>query len=323
MAGLLCGGPGVGARDGAAAPTADERARRRDTRRQLDGTNDGAKVNLPMTTIQEAATYLLNVTGVTLMQLFALGGPALLLIALLSWLSGYVRRFATAVLGPGLYHLFFGWLGTSIHEIAHLLAALMFGLPVIGFRPFTLDPRAAVRGSVTTQPNYGSLYQSLGIFFFGIAPVLFGPLVIYLALYILFHAQMPEIWRMIDRRTMLSEPGVGSIFSSGLAFLGFVFSPRHLLDWRFYLFLYIAFAVGSSVRLSPADVNVAKFGCLPFIVLLFLFNTVLLSLGSAGSTTFAWLTQYYTFLYILLCFVILLDVLAIAILWLPAALRAP
>ena len=58
------------------------------------------------------------------------------------------------------------------------------------------------------------------------------------------------------------------------------------------------------------------------IVLLFLFNTVLLSLGSASSTTFTWLTQYYTFFYILLCFVILLDVLVIAILWLPAALRS-
>ena len=31
------------------------------------------------------------------------------------------------------------------------------------------------------------------------------------------------------------------------------------------------------------------------IVLLFLFNTVLLSLGTTSSTTFAWLTQYYTF----------------------------
>ena len=46
------------------------------------------------------------------------------------------------------------------------------------------------------------------------------------------------------------------------------------------------------------------------------------ALGSASSTTFAWLTQYYTFLYILLCFVILLDVLVIAILWLPATLRS-
>jgi hypothetical protein len=276
-----------------------------------------------MTTIQAAATYLLNVAGVTLIQLFALGGPALLLIALLSWLSGYVRRFATAVLGPGLYHLFFGWLGTSIHEIAHLLAALVFGHHVIGFQPFTLNPRAAIRGSVTTQPNYGSLYQYIGMFFIGIAPVVFGTLVIYFAMFLLFHSQMPEMWRAIDRRTMLSEPGVSSILSSGLAFLGFVFSPRHLLDWRLYLFLYIAFSVGSSIRLSGADRAGAATGCLPMIVLLFLFNTVLLSLGSAGSATFAWLTQYYTFLYILLCFVILLDVLVIAILWLPAALRAP
>ena len=58
------------------------------------------------------------------------------------------------------------------------------------------------------------------------------------------------------------------------------------------------------------------------IVLLFLFNTVLLSLGSASGVTFAWLTQYYTFFYILLCFVILLDVLVIAILWLPAMVRS-
>jgi hypothetical protein len=279
-------------------------------------------VNLPMTTFQAAATYLLTVGIVTLIQLFALGGPALLLIALLSWLSGYVRRFATAVLGPGLYHLFFGWLGTMIHEIAHLLAAVVFGHHVTEFRPFTLDPRAAVRGSVSTQPNYGSLYQYIGLFFIGIAPVVFGTLVIYFAMFLLFHSQMSELWRMIDRRSALTGPSVNSILSSVLAFLGFVFSPRRLLDWRLYLFLYIAFSVGSSIRLSHADVAVAWPGCLTFVVLLFLLNTVLLSLGSAGSATFAWLTQYYTFLYILLCFVILLDVLAIAILWLPAVLRS-
>jgi hypothetical protein len=73
---------------------------------------------------------------------------------------------------------------------------------------------------------------------------------------------------------------------------------------------------------ADEDIQNAKLGCLPFIVLLFLFNIVLLSLGAASSGTFAWLTQYYTFLYILLCFVILLDLLAIAIPWLPATLRS-
>jgi hypothetical protein len=280
-------------------------------------------VNLPMTTFQEAATYLLNVGGVTLMQLFALGGPGLLLIAVLSWLSGNVAILASRAFGRATYYFLFGWLGTLIHEIAHAVAALLFGHQIASFYGFTLNPNARVLGSVNTRYHAGNLFKYIGLFFIGIAPVVFGPLVIYLALYILFHAQMPEMWRAIDRRIMIYGPGVGNILSAVLAFLGFLFSPRHLLDWRLYVFLYIAFAVGSSVRLSQPDVNAAKSGCLPMIVLLFLFNTVLFSLGSAGSTTFAWLTQYYTFFYILLCFVILLDVLVIAILWLPAALRAP
>lgn len=276
-----------------------------------------------MTTIQEASTYLANVAGVTLMQLFALGGPGLLLIAVLSWLSGIVAILASRAFGRATYYFLFGWLGTLVHEIAHAVAALLFGHQIARFYGFTLNPNARVQGSVTTSFPAGNLFKYIGLFFIGIAPVVFGTLVIYLALYILFHSEMPEMWRAIDRRNSIYGTGVGNIFSAGLAFLGFVFSPRHLLDWRLYLFLYIAFAVGSSVRLSSADITVAKLGCLPMIVLLFLFNTVLLSLGSAGSTTFAWLTQYYTFLYILLCFVILLDVLVIAILWLPAALRAP
>ncbi|MEO7911113.1 MAG: hypothetical protein ABIV47_15830 [Roseiflexaceae bacterium] len=280
------------------------------------------KVNLPMTTFQEAATYLLNVAGITLIQLFALGGPVLLLIALLSWLSGWVQRLAIAAFGITTYLLLFGWLGTAIHETGHLLAALLFRHQVASFRPFAPNLKTGVLGSVGTRYHAGNLYQYFGLFFIGIAPVVFGTLAIYLALYGLFHGQMTEVWRVIDRRNTIYGPSVGNILSSGLAFLGFVFSPRHLLDWRLYLFLYIAFSVGSSIHLSDSDKAGAATGCLPMIVLLFLFNTVLLSLGSAGSATFAWLTQYYTFLYILLCFVILLNVLAIAVLWLPAMLRA-
>jgi hypothetical protein len=275
-----------------------------------------------MTTIQEAANYLANVGVVTLIQLFVLGGPGLLLILVLSWLAGWVQRLAIATFGVTAYLLLFGWLGTTIHEIGHLIGALFFRVPISGFRPFAPNLKTGQLGSLSVKPNYGSLYQAIGLFFVGIAPVVFGTLAIYLALYALFHSQMPEMWRAIDRRTMLSGTGASSILSSGLAFLGFVFSPRHLLDWRLYAFLYVAFSIGSSISLSPSDISVARPGCLTLILLLFLFNTVLLTLGSASSSTFAWLTQFYTFFYILLCFVILLDVLAIAILWLPAALRA-
>ncbi|HEU5103585.1 MAG TPA: hypothetical protein VFU22_31430 [Roseiflexaceae bacterium] len=275
-----------------------------------------------MTTFQEGAAYLLNVGVVTLVQLFALGGPALLLIYVLSLLSAYVERFARTALGSTLYQLLFGWVGTAVHETGHLLAALLFLQPVKAFRPFTFNSKARIQGIVVTQPNYGNLYQYIGMFFIGIAPVLFGALVIFLASYVLFHDQINEIWRGIDRSRELDRPVISSIVSSGLSFLAIIFNPRNWLNWRLYLFLYIAFAVGSSIHLSGVDIANAKRGCLPMIVILFLFNTVLLSLGAAGSGTFAWLTQYYTFLYILLCFVILVDLLAILILWLPAVLRS-
>jgi hypothetical protein len=275
-----------------------------------------------MTTFEDGAFYLLNVGVVTLVQLFALGGPALALIYVLSTLSAYVERFARTALGSTTYQLLFGWIGTAVHETGHLLAAVLFLQPVRSFRPFTFDSKAKIQGSVVTQPNYGNLYQYIGMFFIGIAPVLFGALVIFLASYILFQDQVYDIWQRIERSNELDQPMIGSVLSSGMAFLAVVFNPRNWLNWRLYLFLYIVFAVGSSIHLSGVDVANAKRGCMPMIVLLFLFNTVLFSLGAAGSGTFAWLTQYYIFLYILLCFVILLDLLVIALLWLPAMLQS-
>ena len=116
---------------------------------------------------------------------------------------------------------------------------------------------------------------------------------------------------------------IGHVLASSLRFLGFLFAPRHLLDWRLYVFLYIAFAVGSSVRLSPPDIFAARLGCITFVILLFMFNLVLLPIGVASETTFAWLSPYYTYFYVILMFVMLLNLLAVAMLWLPAAVRGP
>src|SRR5215207_827203 len=153
-----------------------------------------------MTTFEEGATYLLNVSGITLIQLFALGGPGLLLIAVLSWLSGNVAILASRAFGRWTYYFVFGWLGTLVHETAHAVVALLFGHTIASFYGFTLNPNSRVQGSVGTKFRAGNLYQYIGMFFIGIAPVVFGTLVIYLALYLLFHSQMPERWRMINRR---------------------------------------------------------------------------------------------------------------------------
>ena len=51
-----------------------------------------------------------------------------------------------------------------------------------------------------------------------------------------------------------------------------LFAVENLTDWRFYLFLYIVFCVGSSITLSPADVKGAGRGFAAFTAVIFLLN---------------------------------------------------
>ncbi len=212
-------------------------------------------------------------------------------------------------------------IGTTIHETGHLIVAMIFGHTVTSYRPFAPDRKTGTLGSVETTFNPGNLYQYIGLFFIGIAPVVFGTLVIFVALYLLFREQLSDVSaRMaIDASTVGSIPS--QIITASLAFLSFLFRPDHLADWRLYVFLYIAFVIGSSISLSNADVKVATPGCTTFIALLFLFNLALVSIGVTSENTFAWLSQTYAFFYVILFLVIELDLLAVAILWIPAAIR--
>jgi hypothetical protein len=276
-----------------------------------------------MNSIDEAASYVLDVAGVTLVQLFTLGGSLLILIAILSWLSGYVYILGRRALGPSVYHFAFGMLGSTIHEMGHAIASAIFGHRIRAFRPFVLNPNAPVLGYVGSEYRKDNLYHNVGLFFIGIAPILFGPLVIFLASYILFYDEIGSFLRTLVFDADRARSVVGHVLSSSVRFLGFLFSPAHLLDWRLYAFLYIAFAVGSSVRLSPPDIAGARTGCLLIVALLFMFNLVLLPMGVASETTFAWLSPYYTYFYVILVLVMLLNLLAALLLWLPASIRKP
>ena len=274
-----------------------------------------------MSAFEQTLAYLLKVGSVTAVQLFTLGGPALFLIAVLSVLSRFVFRLGRDALGAHVYHFAFGILGSTIHEIGHAIASAIFGHRIREFRPFVLDPNAKVLGYVGSAHRPDNLYHHIGLFFVGIAPVLFGPLVIFLAAYILFYNEIGDFVRTLAVDSDSTQSAIRHILGSSLSFLGFLFSPSHLLGWRLYAFLYIAFAVGSSVHLSPPDIAYARIGCVTLIVLLFMFNLVLLPLGVASESTFAWISPYYTFFYVILVFVMLLNLLAAALLWLPASIR--
>lgn len=275
-----------------------------------------------MTRAEQIVSYLVQVGSATAVQLFTLFGPGLILVALLSTLARQVTRLAYAVIGPYLYLLLFGWLGTTVHEIGHALFAMLFGHQIRKFEPFKPDAKTGTLGQVEIGYDGNSIYQQIGRFFVGIAPVLFGTAMIFAALLILFQSEMAELIQRVSSLSNSSQPEPIALVYQTLAYCGailrFIFTPEHLADWRFYLFLYLTFAIGSSIRLSESDIRNAAAGFAVLVVLVLLFNLATLWQGGIAAGWFDLLSQSYAFFYIILALALVLNLLAALLLLVPA-----
>ena len=279
-----------------------------------------------MSVVEGLAAYLVQAGATTIIQLFTLFGPGLVLVALLSKLAGLVQLLSYRTLGRYLYLLLFGWLGTTIHDTGHALFALAFGHKIAKFQPFNPDAKTGRLGYVIHGYDRNSIYQQIGLFFIGIAPVLFGTTIIFVALLILFGADLAPLMQNI---TVLASgatfrPGLEGLAYATLAYCGailaFLFTPAHLADWRFYLFLYLAFAIGSSMRLSKSDIAGATAGFIVLVILVLVFNLATLWQGGVAAGALEFLSQSYAFFYVILALTLALNVLAALLLLLPAAL---
>lgn len=280
-----------------------------------------------MSALTSFLPYLLHVGAVTLVQLLTLFGPGLLLVALASRLSGYVERQASWALGRSLYVLLFGLVGTLVHETSHALAAMLFGISIAGFKPLPSGPRDPVQGYVRTRLDENSLWKKIGYFVIGIAPILFGTLAIFVALLILFERELLDFLGDLELLVPAGAAGLaalpGRVATYALALLGFVFQPAHWLDWRLYLFLYLAFCIGSSIQLSSADIQGAATGFFVLCATWFLLNLATLWLSGLDAHAFDWLVPSYALFYGILTLVIVLNALAALILFIPAMIRRP
>ena len=215
-------------------------------------------------------------------SLYALAATLGILIVfgfVLGWLEARVNSRLSSALGWGAV-LLTAAVGTPVHEICHWLMCKLFGLKVVDvalFRPVAAR-HDGVLGYVQYAWSESSLWQRLGCFFSGIAPLLLGVLVILLVVRLL----TPEAWRGISEQ--LEEKNrkkVGNPFR-GLwnGFLGFwsgIFSLRGARIIRGVLCVYIVLSISMHMTLSSADLHGALTG-LPVLLLCYLIYGVVTDL---------------------------------------------
>ncbi len=250
-------------------------------------------------------------------QVLVLTLPVLLPAFIMQWAALGLEREAVRTLGARPYLLLFAWLGTAVHELGHALFHALFGHRITGMKLFSLDPQSETLGYVRFEFQPGSLRQRLGLFFAGAGPILVGSVLILLAA----HFLLPT-----SQTLSLDAPSpvlrqVGDLSGWLQALPGAAWTLAHSMlqgfaqgGWRLLLFIWLAFSIGSSITLSPADLRLAARGALSLLLLLLVLHGALHLVGAPLKAWVAWLAEGISILPPLLLVVVGLNLLFLVVL---------
>jgi hypothetical protein len=235
--------------------------------------------------IQALARFVFTVLAATFGQLVWLFGLIFVFGFLLYIVAKMTRTVGVQCAGQRWDVVVTGWCGTPVHELGHAAFCLLFRHRVTAIKLYDPNPEDGSLGYVRHTFDQRSIYQKVGNFFIGIGPILFGALVLYVLLLLL----LPE-WGDIlpgarggatDLRGVGGWTGIVQLIAESVAcVLKRFFSFDNLLNWRFWVFLYLSFCIASHIELSPPDIRGAKDG-LVSLVLLFLVVNFFLTLAEA------------------------------------------
>lgn len=161
-----------------------------------------------------------------------------------------------------------GFIGTVVHEFCHYVMCLVFGHQVIEvawFRPIQ-GMRDGVLGYVQHSYNPNNIYQQVGNFFIGIAPLLLGSLFMMILFRIClpksarqFNEQMQDNMRIATRDFTFASIFVLLWRQTGAMFKALL-TKQNFKKPSFWIFIVVAYSISTHMSLSLADLQGALVG---------------------------------------------------------------
>ena len=276
--------------------------------------------------VEAVLSYLWAAILASLTQIGIFLVPGLVLTLIMNYASTLMQRRALATIGKSWFLGLFGWLGTVVHELGHAFFCLIFRHKITAMKLFDPDPETGTLGYVEHTYDSSNIYQLAGNFFIGIGPILLGTALIYILLFLLLglnpfnfvtnvDSAMPHIysWGIL---TMIFQ----TFWTSATGLISAIFSGNNLSTWQLYVFIYLAFAIGSSITLSPSDIKGTLKGLSVILILVFIFNLATVWAGDLTSNIFRGTISYFLVFYISMFLILLMDIFVSFVLLLPLSL---
>ena len=230
--------------------------------------------------------FVWELARAVLIQLAGVFGIFFLLGFILSKLQQATQRaYFHSVGWKGI--LWTGWLGTPVHELGHLLFAVLFGHQIRSVRWFAPNESTGELGSVEHAYNPASLYQRIGNFFIGAAPMIVGSI----ALGLLAYYMLPGgSWLL--KPIPFSFAALNAVLGIGKwLFIGFI-SIFSFTSISFWIFVYLTFCIASHLAPSKADQRQMWSGFGWLVAVIAIINAILLFAGVNITDTVLYSTHY-------------------------------
>ncbi|WP_243521172.1 hypothetical protein [Bacillus pseudomycoides] len=224
----------------------------------------------------ELAYSIFHILLTSLIQLFSLLGVIILVGFLLGYLESLTRKYWTSAFGRKGF-LLSAWIGVPIHELGHAIMCVVFRHQIVAMQLFPTNTNNGYLGYVRHQYNQRSIYQRIGNFFIGIAPIFSGMAILILLMYYFVPQSYSVFIHALETNTQSTSINIDmlqSIVSSSFLLLKSLFTIHNLSTPSFWLFLFIAICMSAHIALSKPDIEGSLDGVITIFIVLILFNTI-------------------------------------------------
>ncbi len=161
-----------------------------------------------------------------------------------------------------------GIIGTPIHEISHVIFCLIFLHRIDEVKLFNIGNDGTL-GYVSHSYNPKNIYQKVGNFFIGIAPIIVISLILFISSILLIPDFSNDINGLINN---LNNFDISNVL---LCIKDIIVSFFSNISITWFIFLFIAINLSIHMTLSPQDIKGSISGGILLLTILFLINLVL------------------------------------------------
>lgn len=243
--------------------------------------------------------FLKELLIITIFEIVCLVGSIVVVGFILGFLrEKSIKNFYKAFGRKSIYIT--GFIGVPIHELSHAIVAIIFRHQITEIKLFQLNSEDNTLGYVNHRYNPKSIYQQIGNFFIGIAPILGGTISIGILMYFL----IPSIYNGF-MSTILNNMNQVNLINVVLSFkelIKLIFTLDNFKNVEFIIFILLTICISSHISLSKEDIKGASKGLFSMFLMLIILNL----LG---------ITKYVSINMILSYNVLIINILFIAIIF--------